>query len=299
VKAIETRAILLNAGADNNATHSHAEELIGTPLMFATRENDFEAIQFLHDKGADINIVVDRFTFHHSYEEARTVLQVSLVAAKHGRCSLDIYHFLRRHGAVINAPMTRYNSLSELALAAQIDNLAIVQELLDAGASVNSLPAEWSGRTALQAAADTSLSQIDIVQLLLQSGADVNGPPAGEYGITALEAAAFRGHFQIALILLKAGADVNAEFRKIGVTPLTEAAREGRLDMVHLLLKVGADLHLPKDERYVEAAKVARIFGHIAIATILETWKTDEDLERSIGTQTTQNSEEGFVTELD
>jgi ankyrin repeat protein len=302
VKAFDIGAILLNAGADVNATRSYAGERMGTPLMFAIQGNDFEAVQFLYDKGADINIVVDPFaplSCQHYYH-ACTALQVSLEAANRGTCSLDIYHFLRQPGAVINAPIPRMWGLSELALAAETGKIAIVQGLLDAGADVNSLPAESRGRTALQAAA----GDIDIVQLLLQSGANVNGPIARERGVTALGAAASAGHFQVALILLKAGADVNAEFEGPGsrdnpLTPLIDAARYGRLDMVHLLLKAGADLHLPEDERYVKAARVARERGQVAIATFLETWKVDEALESSIGTRMAQNGEEGFVIELD
>jgi ankyrin repeat protein len=98
---------------------------------------------------------------------------------------------------------------------------------------------------------------------------------------------------------LKAGADVNAEFGPGNRTALTWAAMHGRLDMVHLLLKAGADLHLPKHKRYVKAAAGAREMGHIAIATVLETWKIDEALERSIGTGISRNGEEGFVIELD
>jgi ankyrin repeat protein len=76
MKAFDIRAILLNAGADVNATHSQAVKLIGTALMFATRENDFEAVQFLHDKGADVNIVLDGFEISPWGKEGCTALQV-------------------------------------------------------------------------------------------------------------------------------------------------------------------------------------------------------------------------------
>lgn len=87
----------------------------------------------------------------------------------------------------------------------------------------------------------------------------------------ALEAAAKLGNYQVVLILLKAGANINAEFNGfhgIRITALLEAVLWGRLDMVHLLLKAGADLHLPEALRYVEAAKEAYRRGYIAIASI-------------------------------
>jgi ankyrin repeat protein len=226
-------------------------------------------------------------------------LQVSLCPTQYGNGSPEIFQFLREHGATVNAPIGNIFGLSELALAVQIRNLAIVRELLDAGANVNSLPAECEGRTALQAAAGGLFENTDIVQLLLERGADVNALSARENGTTALGAAAGHGHFQVALILLKAGADVNTEFgHPDQITALVMAASWGRLDVVHLLLKAGADLHLPKHKRYVEAAAVARSCGHIAIATLLETWKVDEALECLIGAEISLNREEGFVMEL-
>jgi ankyrin repeat protein len=299
VKNVEIRTTLLDAGANINSTHCHAGKLIGTPLMFAVWKNDFEAVRFLYHKGADVNVVAKGFHLS-DFRRASTALQISLWHAEYERASFEMFHFLRHHGATINAPIARKYGLSELASAVTTGDLAIVQELLDAGANVNSPPAEVGGRTALQAAADLYSAKIEMVQLLLQRRADVNALPACRYGITALGAAAKGGLFQVALILLKAGADVNAEFYSYGPsTSLREAASWGRLDMVHLLLKAGADPHLPKDERYVRAAEDARRRGHIAITTILENWKVDEVLECALSTAVPQAEGESLVIELE
>jgi ankyrin repeat protein len=296
---VEIQRKLLDSGANINSTHCRAGELNGTPLMFAVWKNDLEAVRFLHDKGADINIVVEGFHVQEA-RDATTALQISLWRAGFGLGYLDVYYFLRHHGATINAPIARVWGLSELASAVMSKDLAIVQELLDTGANVNSPPAEIGGRTALQTAAELCPGNPDMIYLLLQRGADVNAPPACRYGITALRAAARQGHFQVALILLKAGADVNAKFEDpFTSTPLRDAASYGRLDTVYLLLKAGADLHLPKHERYVEATEAARQRGHIAIATILENWKVNEGLERSLCITVSQNQGESLVTELD
>jgi ankyrin repeat protein len=294
----DIQATLLKAGTNINSTRCHAGKMIGTPVMIAASMYDLDAVKFLYDKGADINIVVEDFELS-LFQPACTALQVSLCPTQYGNGSPEIFQFLREHGAIVNAPIGSIFGLSELALAVQIRNPAIVRELLDAGANVNSLPAECEGRTALQAAAGGLFENTDIVQLLLERGADVNALSARENGTTALGAAAGHGHFQVALILLKAGADVNTEFgHPDQITALVMAASWGRLDVVHLLLKAGADLHLPKHKRYVEAAAVARSCGHIAIATLLETWKVDEALERLIGAEISLNREEGFVMEL-
>jgi ankyrin repeat protein len=209
----------------------------------------------------------------------------ALLARPLSKRSRRVFHFLRRQGATADGPIERFG-FSELTLAVMKGDLTFVQELLDIGVKVNSLPAETLGRTPLQAAAGLSSESLDIVHLLLEKGADVNAPTACINGITALGAAAEQGQFNVALLLLKAGADINAEFSSWDWQPITalqEAAHRGRLDMVHLLLKAGADLHLPKHERYVRAAETARKQGHVAIATILEHWRVDGVLESSMG----------------
>jgi ankyrin repeat protein len=299
---LEIRTTLLAAGARANSTHCHAGRMIGTPLMFAVWENDLESVRYLYHNGADINIVADGFALD-TYQDASTALQISLWRSRYPlpqNCGNDVLHFLRQHGATIDAPIARKRGLSELAWAATAGMPALVQELLDSGAKVNSLPAEVGGRTALQAAAESHTARNGIVQLLLQSGADVNAPTACQDGITALGAAAEQGHFQIALILLKAGADVNSEFSSYGKgTALIVAAINGRLDIVHLLLKAGADLHLPKEKRYIEAVEGAERRGHIAIATVLKDYKVDKDFIALLGTSIPKTREERVVIELD
>jgi ankyrin repeat protein len=278
-KKLEIQTTLLAAGAKVNSTHCHTGRMIGTPLMFAVWENDLESVRYLYHNGADINIVAEGFVLD-IFGDASTALQISVWRSTQSlrqNCVSDILHFLRQHGATINAPIARNRGFSELARAAKAGMLTLVQELLDSGAKVNSLPAEIGGMTALQAAAGSHTARNDIVELLLQSGADVNAPTACQGGITALGAAAKQGHFQIALILLKAGADVNSEFieyTRVPSTALIVAAREGRLDIVHLLLKAGADLHLPKEKRYIQAIEDAKRRGHIALATVLEGYCT-------------------------
>ncbi len=59
-------------------------------------------------------------------------------------------------------------------------------------------------------------------------------------GLTALAAAAFKGHVEIAELLVKAKADVNAQ-NGTKQTALMFAALTGRTKMVEFLLKSGAD----------------------------------------------------------
>ena len=57
----------------------------------------------------------------------------------------------------------------------------------------------------------------------------------GSVGETPLHSAAFWGRYEIAQLLINAGADVNAQDDQ-GSTPLHEAARLGRVKLAQLLL---------------------------------------------------------------
>lgn len=238
-----------------------------TPLMIAARQGYGEMVRFLLRKGADINAVVEGRC-------VTTALQASLKAK-----NSDMFYLLLANGARINAPLAPEGS-GELAYAARMGNIQIVQELLDRGAEINSAP-PVEGRTALQEAAGLDPANMAMVQLLLKRGADINAPGK----VMALQAATQRGNFQLALLFLEAGADINARAREeYGFNPncrtaLETAAFHGRLDILYLLLKAGADTHLPVEERYVSAASIAHWRrwrgGHIVIAEILEGWKKD------------------------
>jgi len=76
-----------------------------------------------------------------------------------------------------------------------------------------------------------------LVEYLISTSVDVNEKPAETEGVTALQAAAIRGHMEIALKLLDAGANVNTPAAESnGRTAIEGAAEHGRLDMVKLLI---------------------------------------------------------------
>ncbi|KAI5844239.1 hypothetical protein BZA05DRAFT_409495 [Tricharina praecox] len=73
---------------------------------------------------------------------------------------------------------------------------------------MNSAPAEWSGRTALQAASGGG--HLAVVDRLLENRVGFKAPPARFNGRTALQAASAGGHLAVVDRLLDRGADVNA-----------------------------------------------------------------------------------------
>lgn len=79
------------------------------------------------------------------------------------------------------------------------------------------------------------------VQYLLDHGADVNMTDQQD-GLPPIFVAAGLGLYDIAAVLIKYGASVNA-VGKMGLTPLHMAANTGNLNLVILLVSRGADVH--------------------------------------------------------
>ena len=110
--------------------------------------------------------------------------------------------------------------------------LPIVEALVQAGADVNSYHQTF---TPLMMA--TIMKQGDLIDFLLANGADVNA----QQERTALMLAAEGGDVAIAQKLIKAGADVNRNYRDY--TALQESILRKDLPMVQLLLDNGADVN--------------------------------------------------------
>jgi ankyrin repeat protein len=128
--------------------------------------------------------------------------------------------------------------------AAKYGNLPAVRALLKAGEGINKSlnPHNW---TVLRVA--TFYSQVALVKELIKAGADVNlqatdvtGPIILNY--TALHLAATNCHTTIIMELIKGGADVNIASSD-GTTPLHIATEEGHEAGVVALMYAGADIN--------------------------------------------------------
>ena len=113
-------------------------------------------------------------------------------------------------------------------------DVAEVRRLLDVGANPN---AADDGFTALMWA--TYKGHAEIAEILLAAGANPNA--AKDDGATALMPATFFGHTEIVNMLLSAGANPNAVSND-GWTPLMGAVIEGHAETAKVLLEAGANL---------------------------------------------------------
>ncbi|KAL2285304.1 hypothetical protein FJTKL_08251 [Diaporthe vaccinii] len=182
-----------------------------------------------------------------------------------------------RSGADLDAYyQDRVRKCTPLQAAARDGKEHLVRLLLRAGSNVNSRACGKYGLTALQAICfwDTATEQeyerkMRICQLLISHGADTNAAPPRIGGRTALQSAAMVGHIEIAALLLRNGALVNAPPCRLGRIALDEAVFLGRLDMVKFLLNANALSNFRGTTGYDGAIKSAERLANPAIADLI------------------------------
>jgi ankyrin repeat protein len=133
-------------------------------------------------------------------------------------------------------------NVTPLMYAAGHGHVEVVRELLKAKARLDladkSFPGEGGGKTALHYAARND--HVDVAKLLIAAKADVN--KVSRFHGTALCLAVEKQHASMASLLLEHGANPNAAGQYSGLNPLHLAAWEGHLDLVKLLVRCGADI---------------------------------------------------------
>jgi uncharacterized protein len=143
------------------------------------------------------------------------------------------------------------------------DHPEYAQALLDSGAEPNAQ--DGGGRTAICTAAKSGFPEY--VDILLRYGADPN--IADDSGRTPLSRAMDNKHWDIAVSLLEAGAQVSdAPLNKRGDTPLHRAAGAGHAGLVRALLAAGCD-PLAGAGAGATPETYARNGGHEAAAEVL------------------------------
>jgi ankyrin repeat protein len=277
-------------------------------LQAAAKKGHLLLTQYLHDRGADINLLPKD-------DQGLTALQAAALKG-----FAEIIEYLIDAGADVKAPPAKKGGVTVLEAAAgapsgyddywedpgsdqERELVSIFKNLLALGAPVNRTDGSSSNvlhqlirssrneclelaiqagahietreafqgmMTPLQVAAEAN---IEAIQLLLDRGAEINAPPGDEFGRTALQAATSvqDPDRRIVEFLLSRGADVNAgPARKGGATALQGAAIRGDIPIARMLLNYGADVNAaPALEEGRTAVEGAAEHGRLDMVRLL------------------------------
>ena len=161
--------------------------------------------------------------------------------------------------------MEAQSSPPALVMAARVGDVALVADLLAAGADVNAV-CPHNGETALLRTAGDDAPEI-MRMLLQQPGIDVN--LADHQGVTALISAVANEQIDKVACLLAAGARVN-HADDDAETALIMAARYGRPEMIQMLLRQpGIDLELAEPGDETALIHAARRKNPVFVASLL------------------------------
>uniref|UniRef100_A0A3Q3NC15 Ankyrin repeat and SOCS box protein 2-like n=1 Tax=Labrus bergylta TaxID=56723 RepID=A0A3Q3NC15_9LABR len=218
---LELCTMLLDAGADLETNNIYGI----TPFFTAAQHGEIHIMHLLYERGADIN---------DSAGDGATPL---FEACKNGHVSaVKMLLALKA-----DANQSVKSGLLPLHVAVQNNHKQIVMMLIPVTSRVR---IQLCGISPLHVAAEKNWD--DIMELLIQSGFDVNAKLSAQHSMmyedrrtTALYFSVYNGNLEASEMLLEAGADPNLDV----FNPLLIAVRLGWLDMATLLLKYGADVN--------------------------------------------------------
>lgn len=161
------------------------------------------------------------------------------IFAAAGKGNLELVKLLLEHNANPAAFSTQHAGCCGLHIAAEKNYVDVVEVLLDARVDVN-IRSEKQKLTPLISAA--CCGSLEAVKLLIRAGADIDAQSST--GNTALMLAIDRGKIEVAVALIEAGANLEIKGQK-GWTALHNAASggdKGYKEVAEALLKAGASV---------------------------------------------------------
>ncbi|KAF4944319.1 hypothetical protein FGADI_12773 [Fusarium gaditjirri] len=253
---VETMSRLMTMGADFEMADRDGK----TPLCWAAGDGQESAVKFLLDKGARIEATEQIY--------GRTSLSW---AATRGHAG--VVWALCTNGAHIDA--VDDSDRTPLSWAASSGNEDTLRLLIDAGSDVMSKDSQFL-RTPLHWAAIRYRPRN--ASLLLQHGAQIDA--LDRSGRTPLCLASEDGYDGVVELLLRHGADMEAQHPEYKQTPLSLASEGGHEDVVRLLLENGAKVDAT-DSQGKTARDRAIDQGWDEIAKLLEIYPGSEFLCRT------------------
>ncbi|KAK4443368.1 hypothetical protein QBC34DRAFT_443417 [Podospora aff. communis PSN243] len=183
---------------------------------------------------------------------------------------LDLVPLLLRAGASpdgdpVGDPSDERQELSAWDATLRSDDIHLVETMILGGADVSARSSQTLG-TPAQVAVESKRS--DLLKLLIKYGAELNAPAIDPAPATALQYAAIHGYHPIAIMLIDAGANINAEACGAihGRTALEGAAEKGRIEMLDLLLSRGAQIQGSNRKHFETAISLAEQQSHRSVA---------------------------------
>ncbi|MDD4954920.1 MAG: ankyrin repeat domain-containing protein [Candidatus Omnitrophica bacterium] len=231
-------------GADVNARNNFRAEFMNydaygdSPLHAVARRRDggSEAVEVLIRKGADINAKDDAghtplqlCVASRNYQVAESLLKNGADIKVRDKSGKTVLHWAAQEGS--------YNMSKMLIKYEAPVNAKDNNGLTPLHLTVPSDSLFRSGRAFLKkgkkpAGLSAYAGHYEIAELLLKKGADINAVSNG--GITPLNLAAQKGYYRMVELFLKKGADVNIA-DKNGCAPLCTATKKGDKDIIELL----------------------------------------------------------------
>lgn len=182
---------------------------------------------------------------------------------------------------------------SSLKTAVKYQCINTTKLLLESKIDDEDLRATWLNKGLLYAAA---AGQRDAVLLLLNAGADINATmdSGGYIGATSLLLSLFQGHAKTAQLLIRQGARQDLATRE-GKMPLCIAAEYGYDVLVKELIKKGGDPNITSGEDKDTPLILAAGRGHEKVAKVLLENGADKDMGNKFGDTALDVAEEkGF-----
>lgn len=207
-------------------------------LIQAAMEKDIEQVK---------RLIADTSNIYELDSHGNTALKIALHYINRGGDDFDYWADLAT--LIINQCTTfeveNYFDDAEPALikAVNKEDMVSVVKLIKAGMDLNVGDEDRLGYTALLSAVREGLTEI--ATLLINSGANLEvTPTSGGYSFTALSLAATIGEIKIVEELIKANANLESTIDYIGVnTPLIESIYKCHYEVAEMLVEAGANVN--------------------------------------------------------